>query len=95
MKDVLLDENFDLAIKDGDFVFGESTKQNQILLLLARKGEFKNWLLAGVGLKDMYDDEDPKKILIEAKHQFEDDGMEVDSIKLESNGDLTIEANYK
>ena len=95
MEDILLDKNFDLAIKDGDFVFGESSKQNQLLLLLTRKGEWKNHLLAGVGLKDMYDDEDPKKVLIEAKHQFEDDGMEVKSIKLESNGDLKIDANYK
>ncbi len=40
MKDILLDANFDLSIKDGDFEIGESTAQNIEQILWASPGEF-------------------------------------------------------
>ncbi|CAA0153108.1 hypothetical protein [Tenacibaculum maritimum] len=49
MKDLLLDENGDLAIVDGDFVIGESDQQNVEILLVSNKGEFKEFPLVGFG----------------------------------------------
>lgn len=40
MYDLLLGNNFDLQMKDGDFVMGESTAQNIEQILLSAPGEF-------------------------------------------------------
>lgn len=95
MKDILTDENNDLLITDGDFAFGESSLQHQKHILLAQKGEYKIHPEVGVGIKNMYDDENPKKVLLEIKKQFEYDGMNVLKIKLLKTGKLFIDAFYK
>ncbi|ALU74272.1 MULTISPECIES: hypothetical protein [Tenacibaculum] len=47
--DLLLDENGDLAIENGDFVIGKSDQQNVEIVLLSNKGEFKEFPLVGFG----------------------------------------------
>lgn len=47
--DILLDENFDLLIQDGDIVLGNGAPQSAQLVFLSHKGEFKNHPLLGFG----------------------------------------------
>jgi hypothetical protein len=47
--DILLDDNNDLRIENGDFVVGDSTKQHQKLLLMLSKGDTRQFALDGVG----------------------------------------------
>lgn len=49
MKDFLLDENGDLAIENGDFVIRDSKEQDVATLIMANKGEFKEFPLVGFG----------------------------------------------
>ncbi|MEQ3500594.1 oxidase [Tenacibaculum sp. SSH1-16] len=49
MKDILLDENGDLLIVDGDLVIGDAKQQSVETLILANKGEFKEFPLVGFG----------------------------------------------
>ena len=51
MTDILLDENFDLRIENGDFVVGESAGQEAKLLLLYAPGNLRPDPLIGVGIK--------------------------------------------
>lgn len=49
-KDILLDENDDLDIKDGDFVVGNSFRQEVYRLLSLSAGELKSDPILGPGL---------------------------------------------
>ena len=92
--DLLLNDNFDLQIQNGDFVIGESTRQQQQLLLLTEKGENRQYPTMGVGLSNWINDDKSKgDVVLEIKRNFEADGMKVTAVKIE-NGCIVTEATY-
>jgi hypothetical protein len=91
--DILLDENLDLQIVDGDWVIGDSTKQNQQLLLQCQKGEIKQYPKTGVGINNYLLDEEEQSMLREIRSEFEGDGMLVNKLNY-SDEKLTIDAQY-
>lgn len=95
MKDVLLDESFDLQINSDDFVMGDSTHQNQGLILLANKGEFRQFPFVGVGLKLYIEDDRLGAMRAELAQQLELDGMTVKNIAILTNGTVEIDASYE
>lgn len=95
MKDILLDEAFDLLIKDDDFVLGESTRQHQGLILMANKGEFKQHPFTGVGLRLYVEDDRLGALRTELAKQLELDGMTVQRVNVFSDGKLEIRASYE
>lgn len=95
MKDFVFDDNGDLLIQNGDFVIGESDNQHQLDILLAEKGEFKEFPEIGVGIQEMLSDDDFVEFLIEAKKNLEYDGMNINNIEFTENGSLNIDGNYK
>lgn len=92
--DLMLDENMDLLIENGDFVIGESTLQHQMTLLLADKNDFKQHPDVGVGIESYLDDESPADMHREVRLQFSRDGMKVKSI-ITLEGKLNIDAEYE
>jgi len=91
--DILLDDNFDLVISDGDLVVGESTRQHQKLLLMTEKGELRDTPTRGVGIAHWIADDAPANITIETKRQFQLDGMKVSFARL-VGGKLETDARY-
>lgn len=91
--DLLLDSNSDILIADGDFVIGDSTKQNQRALLIANKSEFKQHPKTGVGINGYLLDENEQDMLREIRSQFESDGMTVKKTVLKDS-ELIINAPY-
>lgn len=96
MKDILLDQNADLAILNGDFVVARSNEQHQEHLLVFQKGALKDLPQVGVGLENYLMDDDIDGMLREIRHQFEKDGMAVQAVAFDelTNG-LTYDADYK
>lgn len=94
MNDILLDENFDLMFEGGDIVTGNSDEQNQRLLLVCNKGDFKENPTVCVGVARWLKDDDEEGLLGEIKKEFEKDGMEVKSVQLLPDGKLNIDASY-
>ena len=98
MTDILLDDTFDVRIKDGDLVFGESTRQHQSLLLLTQYGEWRESPTVGIGAATWLQDELHGANLAAAiKTGFEGDGMTVQAVKSNRVNDkltLTTEASY-
>lgn len=92
-RDYILTEEGDLKIENGDFVFGDATRDNQRLLLLAEKGEWKHAPTSGVGLRSFLDDESPEDMLREIRRQFTRDGMKVKSLSYDGN-QLKFDAPY-
>ncbi|MGM8362127.1 oxidase [Flavobacterium sp. ARAG 55.4] len=95
MTDLLLDQTGDLKITNGDFEIGYSDNQHQEHILLANKGEFKEFPELGVGLNRMLSDDDYMPFLIDAKKNLEYDGMKINNVKFEENGNLNIDGYYK
>jgi hypothetical protein len=95
MNDFLLDENGDLLIENGDFVIGDSSSQHQKDILMATKGEFKEFPEIGVGIEAMLFDDDYMDFLIEAKKNLEYDGMDINNIEFTAEGSLNIDGKYK
>lgn len=94
IKDILLDSDFDLMAVDGDFVVGDSTIQNQALLLASGPGEFKETPTCGIGLEGYLLDENPAVLLREIRRQFTIDGMKVSKVAITATGELDIKAEY-
>lgn len=96
MNDILLDmEAFDLAIENGDLVVGRSDEQNQELLLVATKGDFKQHPDVGVDIASFINDDNVQEMLNEVRRQFTNDGMTVVSVNYdELNGKLEYDASY-
>jgi hypothetical protein len=101
---ILIGNDFDLSIavrndSDGKIVsglkIGDSVYQQQTLLLVTGKGEWKDKPLTGVGINTfLLDDANNDELYQEVRAQFVGDGMTVRSIEF-TNGQLTSEAEYE
>lgn len=93
--DILLDSNVDIMFADGDFVIGDSTMQNQYLILSTHKGEWKENPFIGTGLEDMLNDDSGETYWKQKiSEELERDGMDVKDVTI-NNGQIQINANYK
>ena len=92
--DLMLDEEGDLLIENGDFVIGESTQQNIGLILISEKGEWRHAPFVGAGLRSAIEDEaEPAELIQEIKKQLELDGLQNVQIDA-SSGAFRVEGNY-
>lgn len=94
MDDLLLDENYDLLWEDGDFVIDDATVQNQQLLIICNKGEFKENPMRCVGAQRYLEDHKPDDVAREIRQEFTIDGMKVNSIKVALPDEISVDANY-
>jgi hypothetical protein len=94
MTDILLNNENDLNIINGDFDLGDSTYQNQKLLILASKGEFKETPTSCVGSKKYLEEGNADSLAREIRQEFIADGMTVNEIIIKENNAIEVEANY-
>jgi len=81
-KDVLLDDDYDLKILNGDFVIGESTMQDVVLILQTNKGEWKHDPILGCNLIELIKSKSSKvEVEKRVRLQLERDGKNYDKIK--------------
>lgn len=93
MTDILLTD-YDLETGNGDFLLGDPTYQNQELLLLSQKGEWKENPTIGVGISNYLLDEGKADLLRDIRIEFNRDGMKVEKISMDAKGKLLIAASY-
>lgn len=94
VKDFILTENNDLLIEDGDLVVNETTYQHQKHLLLAEKGDYKQHPKTGVASKKYLERESPDEYARAIRQEFVADGMNVKTLKILENLELSIDAEY-
>ncbi len=95
MKDFLKDDLGDMAIVDGDFAVGISDYQHEEDLLIAQKGDFKQFPDVGVGIEDFINESDIDGLLDAVRSEFTKDGMTVSNISFdEQTGNLNYDASY-
>ncbi len=93
-KGILLDENGDLAIGSNGLKVGVDLAQRQRTLLLARKGDFKHNPEVGIDLLGWINEDDISGLRGLIIENYEDDGLEVQEIKMKSVIDMKIYADY-
>jgi hypothetical protein len=94
MLDILEDETGDLLLENGDLQIGESTKQHQRDILLARQGEYRRAPLRTIGIEDFIDDEKPDDLQAAIRIAMAKDGMKVKANGFDVNGHLILDASY-
>lgn len=94
-QDYLFDNDGDLLIQNGDFVIGESTAQHQDSLMLLEKGELRQYPKTGVAVKSFINDDALGDLYPEIQRQFEADGMQIDSLTVQSDGVVNVKAKYR
>ena len=94
MTDILLNDEGEIMIKDGDFVIGESLGQQQSMILVAHQGEFKNAPEVGVGIGDLLLGEELLEYRHKIRSQYALDGLKINQLDLYEIGKLKIEAEY-
>lgn len=96
MQDILLDNNLDLDIFNGDFVVGDGDEQHQEIILIASPGSFRESPLTGVnimqyiktGFTQAQIDELRQKIRIQLQY----DGYVRSIVQINSFEDIQINA---
>lgn len=72
---------------------GDTTAQNQALILYAQPGEIKEQPIIGVGITSMCLDHDSLAWRSKIREQLELDGQKVDQVKITKTG-IIIDAKY-
>ncbi|AKK74433.1 hypothetical protein OK18_19065 [Chryseobacterium gallinarum] len=93
--DILLDDSFNIIIKNGDFAIGESTYQHQKILLLADKGQFKSAPTVGVGSRRYLESPNVDDLAREIRQQFVRDGMTIRALRVAEDLEINIDAIYQ
>lgn len=93
MIDILQTSTGDVELSD-DLIRTEATEQHKRDLLLASQGDFKETPTVGVDCVSFLHDTDPADFLRTVRKQCERDGMRVDAIDYDTDGTLTISAEY-
>jgi len=97
MTDILLDDNLDLLIQNGDFVIGDAEEQIQQLILMASQGSFRNSPLTGVNIvqyiKSRLGPAEIDALKQKIKLQFQYDGYITVNTVINSISDIEISAS--
>lgn len=84
----------DLELSGGQMAVGDVTEQNQSLLLITRRGEWKENPRIGVGIDDILNDHDLeqwKRLIADA---LEQDGQIIEKLELTTDK-LSLKARYR
>jgi hypothetical protein len=84
----------DLFIRGGEWVIGETTEQNQFIILKSNKGEIKSDPLCGVGLDNMLLEHNFTAIRKEIINQMERDGQRIEKCVAGESG-VYLDAGYR
>ena len=92
--DILLTDHNTPKVVSGDWATGESGEEHQYQLLVAAKGDIKQYPTAGVDARSYWDDTGYGPLINAVTTEYQKDGMAVDKVELAVNGDLNVIARY-
>ena len=94
MKDILLNNEYEVQVQNGDFLAGVSDNQHIALILATHAGEWKQYPLTGVGIDDVANDERFQYWENKIAAQLKADGLVVNRVRLSADS-LDVQARYK
>ncbi|MDB0602645.1 hypothetical protein PL373_16205 [Tenacibaculum maritimum] len=93
MKDLLLDENGDLSIVNGDFIIGNSSEQSVEQLLISKAGEWKEHPQIGCDIQKSMNGLINRFLERNIRVQLEADGFNIEKLKVTESG-LELKGDY-
>lgn len=93
MQDIQLTDNYDLEIKNGDFVIADSDEQHIELLLLSFQGEWKNSPLSGCNIRAAKNGKINRMLDRHIRVQLEADGFDLEEMNINPMG-IQIKGEY-
>ena len=92
---LIWDENgVDLGVSGGSLTVGDTQAQEEYLVLMSQKGEWKEHPMVGVGIGDMVNDHDLNAWKRAISAELEKDGQRIEKLVLTTER-LSVEASYK
>lgn len=88
--DILLDQDFDLKIEDGDFVVGDDREQRLMLILDSNQGHWKQSPTVGVGIRGLLNGEMTPALKRRIQLQLEADGLKLSKLSFQE-GELKVQ----
>lgn len=94
MKDLLLDENGDLKIVNGDFVIGDASEQSVEQLLISKPGEWKEFPQVGCNIQKSRNGKIDRFLERNIRVQLESDGFKVGKLNVTEQG-IELKGSYE
>lgn len=94
MNDIILDDNYDIRMVNGDLDIGLSDSQQAQLLLHSSPGEWKENPTHGVGITQYIEHHDKGQLARRIHTELTADGMRVNKINI-NNANINIDAAYE
>ncbi|HHT9079462.1 hypothetical protein [Flavobacterium psychrophilum] len=94
MTDIILDNNQDLKIHNGDFVIGHSTEQNVELIFISTPGEWKEHIETGVSIERAANGNLDRFLDRTIRVQMEADGYKISKLAITETG-VSIDGIYE
>ena len=89
---ILLNEDYKMQVKNGHIALGDTSAQNQAVILIVNPGEIKAHPDLGVGVDSIVNDEDTYIWKYEIRRQLAKDGINISGCKIDTqNGLIKIE----
>lgn len=98
MIDIKQTSEGDLDLSSGDIVFAneyDATEQHKIDILYASQGDFKESPLTGVGIMEYINSEDNGTMFRDIAIQMQRDGIKVNEVGTDGNGNIIIDGAYE
>ena len=92
--DIGLEDDFDLKFSNGDFSIEETTEQHVFLVLATSEGQWRQYPLMGAKIIDALHGPTSYNLSSRIKQQLEMDGMRIDSVAFDVNGELDLDGEY-
>lgn len=93
MNDLLLTD-FDLEIKNGDFVIGDSENQSVELLLVSSPGDWKQYPQVGCDIQKSLKGNISRFLERNISVQLQADGFKIDSLEISDTG-INLQGSYE
>lgn len=94
MKDILNDQNDDVDISSGDFIYKENSNQHKRDILTASPGDYKEFPLVGVSAISYLLDNDINGLIRKTSAQMRKDGILNPIVSLDGE-DIVINGEYE
>lgn len=93
-KDIILNESYDVAIVNGDFVIGDNLNQELGCLLAAKPGDFKQSPLTGIDLQSHLLNEGTDELNRKIRLVLKKEGLQLNTLTFK-NGQIIIDVSRK
>lgn len=94
MKDILINENYDVSIENGDFKVGNSENQQVEMILFSKQGEWKTSPELGCDIERAKNGSISRFLDRKIRVQLDSDGFEVEKLNITTEG-IQLNGKYR